>query len=179
MRSVQASMAAAVVCLSVAFVSTEQPTGPKLTPDEIFDYQNRQEAPGFVQAGRPIFEKRCAICHRSGELGNEVGPDLTTIASRFKKKDVLESILWPSKVISEQYQSEMFELKDGSMLNGVPVRESAVAVFVRTSDSPERPVQIAKDKIATRTPSTVSLHDRGAARCIDAGGDRRPAGLCA
>ena len=110
-----------------------------------------------AEAGRPIFEKQCAICHRFGELGTEVGPDLTTIASRFKKKDLLESILWPSKVISEQYQSEMFQLKDGSVVTGVPVRESAVAVVVRTTDSPERPVQVAKDKIATRATSPVSL----------------------
>jgi putative heme-binding domain-containing protein len=161
MYKTRASIAAMCAGLSVAIVSAHQQAGPKLTADEIFEYQNRQQAAGSAEAGRPIFEKRCAMCHRFGELGQEVGPDLTTIASRFKKKDVLESILWPSKVISEQYQSEMFELKDGSTVSGVPVRESAAAVFVRTSDSPERPVQILKDKIATRTTSTVSLMTEG------------------
>ena len=162
MRSIRTAMTTACVGLCVAIMSAQQPPAPAaqattLTPEAIFDYQNKQETPGSAEAGRPIFEKQCAICHRFGELGTEVGPDLTTIASRFKKKDLLESILWPSKVISEQYQSEMFQLKDGSVVTGVPVRESAVAVFVRTSDSPERPVQVAKDKIATRATSTVSL----------------------
>ena len=168
MRSVQTAMASGFAGLCVAIMSAQQPsppasqaTGGKPTPEEIFEYQNKQDAPGSAEAGRPIFEKRCAICHRFGELGTEVGPDLTTIASRFKKQDVLESILWPSKIISEQYQSEMFQLQDGSVVSGVPVRESAVAVFVRTSESPERPIAVAKDKITTRAASTVSLMPEG------------------
>ena len=51
---------------------------------------------------------------------------------------MLEAILWPSKVISDQYKSEMFELKDGKVVSGVIVRENATNVFVRTADSPEQ-----------------------------------------
>lgn len=134
-----------------------QAPGPKLTAEEIFEYQNKQEQPGSADAGRPIFEKVCAACHRFGEIGKDVGPDLTTITSRFKKKDVLEAILWPSKVISDQYQAEMFELNDGSVVTGTIVRETALAVFIRTAESPDRPVQVPKAKIATRATSTVSL----------------------
>ena len=168
MRTVRASIAAACAGLLIAVASAQEPavsapqtTAPKLTPEEIFEYQNKQEAPGSAEAARPIFDKQCGICHKFGELGTEVGPDLTTIASRFKKKDLLESILWPSKIISDQYQSEMFELKDGSIVTGVPVRETAIAVFVRTSENPERPVQVPKGKIATRAVSPVSLMPEG------------------
>jgi putative heme-binding domain-containing protein len=94
-------------------------------------------------------------------MGKDVGPDLTTIASRFKKTDLLESILWPSKTISDQYQSEMLELKDGSIVTGVVVRESAIAISVRTAESPDRPVQVPKAKIANRAASTVSLMPPG------------------
>lgn len=167
MRRVRASLALALTftALGVAAAARQTPApaaaGPKLTADEIFDYQNKQDAPGVPEAGRAAFDKQCASCHRFGELGKEVGPDLTTIASRFKKKDLLESILWPSKTISDQYQSEMFELKDGSVVTGVLVRENAIAVFVRTADSPERPVQVPKNRIATRAASTVSLMPEG------------------
>jgi putative heme-binding domain-containing protein len=133
-----------------------------LTPDAIFEYQNAHETAGSADAGRPIFEKTCAGCHRFGEaLGKDVGPDLTTIASRFKRRDVLESVLWPSKVISDQYKSEMFELKDGTVVSGVIVRESPTAVFVRTSESPERPVPVQKAQIANRGESAVSLMPAG------------------
>lgn len=156
------SIAAVMACWCMAAVAARQPQtaaaqAPKLTPEEILDYQNKQETSGSAEAGRPIYEKQCASCHRFGGIGQDVGPDLTTIASRFKKKDVLESILWPSKMVSDQYQSEMFELSDGSVVTGVIVRESAIAVFVRTAQSPDRPVQVPKAKIAQRATSTVSL----------------------
>lgn len=137
-------------------------TGAKPTPEEILAFQTKQEQSGTPDAGRPIFEKMCATCHRFGEaIGKDVGPDLTTIASRFKKQDVLESILWPSKVISDQYKSEMFEMKDAKIISGVIVRENANSVFVRTPESPERPVAVPKAEIANRAESTVSLMPAG------------------
>jgi putative heme-binding domain-containing protein len=134
----------------------------KLTREEIFEAQNKQEQAGSAEAGRPIFEKVCASCHRFGEaIGTDVGPDLTTITSRFKKRDVLEAILWPSKTISDQYKSEMFEMKDGSIVSGVIVRENAANVFVRTATAPEKPVPVPKAQIANRAESAVSLMPEG------------------
>ena len=151
---------AAVLCAEAR--QTPQAGAPKLTPEEIFDVQNKQEQAGSPEAGRPIFEKMCATCHRFGEsIGKDVGPDLSTIASRFKKRDLLESILWPSKVISDQYKSEMFEMKDGSIVSGVIVRENAGNVFVRTAENPDRPVAVSKALIANRAESPVSLMPAG------------------
>ena len=45
----------------------------------------------------------CAACHRFGHEGGGVGPDLTGVAGRFSVRDLLESIVEPSKVISDQY----------------------------------------------------------------------------
>ena len=164
MTYVRASITAAA-CLFVTVVAAQQPQAPasggKLTAEEIFDHHTKQDVAGTADAGRPIFEKQCASCHRFGEMGKDVGPDLTTIASRFKKKDLLEAILWPSKVISDQYQSEMFELSDGTVVTGVIVRETAIAVMVRTAATPDKPVAVPKGKIATRAASTVSLMPEG------------------
>ncbi len=170
-RGARAAVAAAVIwtgCMAGAGLVHGEPGGQapaggqKLTPEEIFEFQNKQEAGGSADAGRVLYEKSCAVCHRFGEaIGRDVGPDLTTIASRFKKRDVLEAILWPSKTISEQYQSEMFELNDGKIVTGVIVRENAANVFVRTAESPERPVAVPKAQIANRAASSVSLMPEG------------------
>ena len=157
MKSAPVAAVVAIVC-GLAAAGAQ---GPKLTPEEIFDFQNKQEQPASAEAGRPIFDKVCAGCHRFGAIGTEVGPDLTTIASRFKKRDLLESILWPSKVISDQYKAEMFELKDGKIIVGVVVREDALRVHLRTAESPERPVPVPKAQIAERAESTVSLMPEG------------------
>jgi putative heme-binding domain-containing protein len=138
-----------------------QGAGEKLTPDQILELHTKQDQPGNAEAGRPIFEKQCAICHRFGSLGKEIGPDLTTITSRFQKKDLLESILWPSKVISDQYKSELFQLKSGKIISGVVVRETAASVLVRTAEFPERPVSIPKAQIGERAESKVSMMPEG------------------
>jgi putative heme-binding domain-containing protein len=165
MDRIRATLAAALAGLCVVAAAAQQPApqpaGPKPTADEIFEYQNKQDAAGSPEAGRPIYDKQCAICHRFGAIGSDVGPDLTTIASRFKKKDLLESILWPSKIVSDQYQSEMFELKDGTVITGVIVRETAINAMVRTAENPEKPVQVPKARIAHRATSPVSLMPEG------------------
>lgn len=168
MKNVAAPVLVALAGVFVALTAgraaqtpASQSSGAKLTPEEIFEHQNKQEGGGAPDAGRPIFDKQCAACHRFGEIGKDVGPDLTTIASRFKKKDVLESILWPSKIISDQYQSEMFELDDKTIVTGVIVRETPAAVLVRTSDNPDKPVVLQKARITTRAASTVSLMPEG------------------
>lgn len=134
----------------------------KQTPEQILELHTKADAPaGTAEPGKALYEKTCAACHRFGELGKDVGPDLTTITSRFKKRDVLEAILWPSKVISDQYQSEMLELKTGDVLSGVVVREDALRVILRTATDPDKPLQVPKSQIANREPSTVSLMPEG------------------
>ena len=138
-----------------------QSAAPTLTADQIFEYHTTNDQPGDATAGRAIYEKQCATCHRFGALGKEIGPDLTTITSRFQKKDILEAILWPSKVISDQYKSELFELKTGKVISGVVVRETAASVLVRTADVPDRPVSVPKAQIAERGESKVSMMPEG------------------
>jgi putative heme-binding domain-containing protein len=152
-----------IVAVMVAIgVTTTIAARQTLKPEEIFAHQNAHESAGSPDSGRPLFEKACAACHRFGDaIGREVGPDLTTIASRFKRRDVLEAILWPSKVISEQYQSEMLEMKDGKVLSGVIVRENAASVFLRTAENPDRPAAVPKAEIANRGASNVSLMPAG------------------
>jgi len=60
----------------------------------------------------------CTACHRLGEYGGVIGPDLTGAGGRFSAKDLLEAIIEPSKQISDQYSSLNFYLKNGTTLNG-------------------------------------------------------------
>jgi len=159
-----ACAAASIVVVTAAGRGAAEPAGqgaPQVNRDEILAAQVKDEKGGAADAGRPLFEERCAACHRFGGIGKDVGPDLTTITSRFKKRDILESILWPSKVISDQYQAEMFELTDGKIVSGLIVRESAAAILVRTAEAPDKPVAVPKAQIASRAPSTVSLMPEG------------------
>ena len=154
--------AAAFVILSNGLTLTAQtPAAPPVSREQMLETHMKDEKSGSAEAGRAVYEKLCAGCHRFGAIGKDVGPDLTTLTSRFKRRDILESILWPSKIISDQYQSELLELTDGTIVAGVLVRENATALLIRTGENPDKPVVVTKARITTRAPSTVSLMPEG------------------
>ena len=67
-----------------------------------------------------MFEKSsCIKCHKYGKEGEGLGPDLTTLSKRFKRFDVLESIYYPSKVISDQYRSTTIVTVRGQRIDGL------------------------------------------------------------
>lgn len=69
--------------------------------------------------GRNAFgQTTCFACHRFGQEGGAIGPDLTSAAGKFSPHDFLEQIIEPNKEISDQYGSMTFTMKDGSIIVG-------------------------------------------------------------
>jgi putative heme-binding domain-containing protein len=79
-----------------------------------------QASQGVAARGAVMFEKaQCARCHRYGDRGDTVGPDLTNVSKRFQKKEILESILFPAHVISDQYATQTIVTKSGKSYLGM------------------------------------------------------------
>jgi putative heme-binding domain-containing protein len=136
-----------------------------VTREEILEYQlfvPTRHRPS-ADAGRAQFQTLCASCHVSGQLGSAIGPDLTAVASRFNKQDILSKILWPSRAISdpEQYAMTMIEMTDGRVLGGLVVREDDRTLLLRTLEMVDRPIEIAKSLIRDRARSDVSMMPEG------------------
>jgi len=125
---------------------------------EIFEFQmfDPMTTKARPERGQKLFENECASCHRLGSAGKDFGPDLTTLSSRFQKKDILEAILYPSKSISDQYQSWIVETKDGDALNGLLVSEDDTKMVLKTGDQP-RPLEVLKSNVKARRISRVSI----------------------
>jgi putative heme-binding domain-containing protein len=71
------------------------------------------------ERGRRLYrEALCSRCHRLGDQGFPVGPDLTAVGSRFSLRDLLQSIVKPSEVIAENYRSARIETKSGKVFTG-------------------------------------------------------------
>lgn len=165
--------AASIVLYAAATLSTplaagqdppeEAMPGSKMTRQQVLDTLSASDAGTTVSAerGRVLYEERCAACHIFGDTGTSVGPDLTTLSSRFGKRDVLDSILWPSRTISDQYAVTIFELTDGTYASGVIIREDARAVYLKNAEFLERPLPVALGRIVERSESTVSLMPEG------------------
>ena len=89
--------------------------------DELLEYMTADDYHGGdASSGAVVFKKaQCAACHRVGRVGEAIGPDLTDISHRFQKKQILESILFPSHVISDQYVTKQILTMDGKVLSGL------------------------------------------------------------
>ena len=84
------------------------------------------------------------------------------ISSRFKHCDILESIIEPSKVISEQYQNTVITKKDGDDVTGRVVEENDQRVVVVTNPLTQTKVEVAKAEIQKRQrPSKISPMPEG------------------
>lgn len=108
-------------------------------------------------AGRAIFDKACASCHKLFGSGGEIGPDLTG-AGRKDLDYLLSNIVDPSAVVNKDFQMSVLNLADGRVLNGIVVAETDRTITVQTDK--ER-VAVAKDDVEKRTVSPLSLMPDG------------------
>lgn len=116
---------------------------------------------GNKALGKPIFDKVCASCHKFGAVGKTIGPDLSAIAAKLKRPELIESMLFPSKLIADHYKPELIQTKDGDIVSGLVIKENARAVTLVTSDHPEKPIDVLKSQIQARKKSSVSAMPEG------------------
>ena len=111
--------------------------------------------------GKEVFEAaQCLACHKFGNEGGATGPDLTAVSSRFARRDILESIIEPSKVISEQYANTTFRV-GGEVIEGRVVEENADTIVVRPSPLDPATVKLKKSEVKYRGLSKLSPMPQG------------------
>ncbi|MDX1962124.1 MAG: HEAT repeat domain-containing protein [Pirellulales bacterium] len=131
------------------------------TAEELLVFLNSAEAAAADPAiGAQVFvTAKCAACHRFGTVGEGIGPDLSAVSRRFHNKEILESILHPSQVISDQYASKTLELTDGRTVAGLVAPQPDGSVVVLTSQGEK--VTLEKTQIAETLPSRASAMPEG------------------
>jgi putative heme-binding domain-containing protein len=117
--------------------------------------------------GKEAYEAaQCVLCHKFGNDGGAVGPDLTAVSSRFNRHDILESIIEPSKVVSEQFQNTIVELKDGDTVDGRILEETADQIILQPNPLQPEKQTIKKSEIKSRRPSKLSPMPEGLANIL-------------
>jgi putative heme-binding domain-containing protein len=104
---------------------------------------------------------QCLACHKFGTEGGSVGPDITGAASRFNRRDLLETIIEPSKVISDQYQNITVTKKNGDDVTGRLVEENDERLVLVTNPLSGERAEIKKRDVAKRAPSKISPMPEG------------------
>jgi len=107
-----------------------------------------------------LFEQACADCHRAGEVGREKAPDLTWLSRQAMRKEILESILFPSHVVAEEYRLTTIVTHDGQERSGRIVRQDdPPKVLIEKPDG--RVVTLDPADVRTKTPQPRSPMPEG------------------
>jgi putative heme-binding domain-containing protein len=72
----------------------------------------------------------CIACHKIGEAGRPIGPDLSKIGAIRTERDLLESILFPSNTLARDYEAHVIETSDGQQTLGVIKSHTAEGLLV-------------------------------------------------
>ena len=132
----------------------------------VSDFSLQGDQSSSRERGAKVFsEALCINCHRFENRGTFVGPDLTSVGRRFSRKDILASILRPSDVISEKYQSVQIVTSDGKTYTGqIALGGDYRSTKLRLATDPNQPlktIEIDKSDIETKRPSPVSWMPNG------------------
>ena len=88
---------------------------------------------GNAKAGQAAFvagKGTCMACHKIGEVGRAIGPDLSKIGAIRTERDLLESVLFPSNTLARDYEAHILETSDGQMTMGVIKSHTAEGLLV-------------------------------------------------
>lgn len=106
---------------------------------------------GDVEKGRDLYfqsqDVTCQRCHKIGEQGTAVGPDLSSIGLQRTPTEILDSILRPSAKIDPKYQSQVVVTIDGRAVSGLVTHRDYESVTI--VEATGKPMTIASDDIET------------------------------
>ena len=116
----------------------------------------------FDKGKRLFAETRCYACHRYDNEGGSAGPDLTGVSGRFGVRDLLESIVEPSKVISDQYAAVQIETTKGKTVIGRIVNLSNDGIIINTNmEEPNSMTTVKRGQIEKMETSKLSMMPTG------------------
>ena len=119
-----------------------------------------------LQNGRKLFEAvLCSRCHKLANRGGVVGPDLTSVAGRFSRRDILTSILDPSRIIAGKYRNAQIVTTKGKTIVGRVITGGDYrSPKLKIATDPLRPsqaVEITKSEIDIHHESKLSPMPKG------------------
>jgi putative heme-binding domain-containing protein len=121
--------------------------------------------PGNIERGRKVLfdveKSLCLKCHRLGQQGESIGPDLNGIGGRFPRIHLIESILEPSRSMAAGFQSLQVQLKDGRTLLGLKISESDAKITL--VDNQGKKFEVPVSEIEQRQSQAASIMPDGLA----------------
>jgi putative heme-binding domain-containing protein len=87
---------------------------------------------GDAKLGAQLYLRQgCVTCHTLAKTEPPKGPFLGDVAARYKRPELLESILKPGAKIAQGFETQVFVLTNGQILEGFVVREAGDEIEIR------------------------------------------------
>jgi len=119
-----------------------------------------QQLPGNAAAGAEFFvSQSCLACHTNAEGQSPKGPHLVDIGKRYKREELIESLLDPSAKLAQGFETWSLLTLGGQVETGFVVTESAETVTIRQNNGLAK--EIAQDDIEFRKKQEVSMMPAG------------------
>jgi putative heme-binding domain-containing protein len=113
---------------------------------------------GDPRRGRAVFfgkKVACGSCHRVGDEGGQIGPDLSKVGAIRAGRDLLESVVLPSSTFAQGYETYTVATSSGRVFTGVIARQSPEVVVLRDSAGAETRLPRSAVESMTRQPTSL------------------------
>jgi putative membrane-bound dehydrogenase-like protein len=87
--------------------------------------------------GKAVFTKVCASCHKLGNEGHDVGPDLHGALGNKTKEALIIDILDPNREVDPRFVNYVVTTKAGRSVTGLLAVETPASVTLRRADNAE------------------------------------------
>jgi putative heme-binding domain-containing protein len=108
----------------------------------------------------------CTKCHAVDGGPNFLGPDLTKLGPDATDEHLVESVLFPSKVIRKGFEAVTVATTDGKTATGLLAEDAVDKLVLRDGADPGRLIAVSKANVEQRTVSAVSLMPTGLANAL-------------
>lgn len=126
----------------------------------------------FDGAKKALVAAQCVFCHRVGSdpslPAGIFGPDLTQVAARFGRRDLLDHVLNPSKIIDDKFRFFTVVQKDGKEVTGTLEGEDDERVILKPNPLAADKIEIGRSMIKERRMSDVSPMPAGLLNALKA-----------
>jgi putative membrane-bound dehydrogenase-like protein len=143
-------------------IPVANPKDPNLIANLNFEVtlKRAMDEKGSPEKGKILFKSyTCSACHTDANGMQPKGPHLVDIGKRYKKNELIESILKPDAKIAQGFETLAFTTKSGKIITGFVVSESAQIILLRQNTGVS--LELKKDLIEERTPLKNSMMPAG------------------